>query len=88
MSINGVISSEPLNAEDRIKFTVHCDQTNRSIFCVTELDFGQFPAIKEGDHVTLTGATVKDAISGNDCYFCADSIHPFGKGSRMAMSRP
>jgi hypothetical protein len=87
MSINGIISSDPVHAEDRIKFTLHCDYTDRMFFCVTELDFGQFPEVKQGDHVTLTGATVVDAISGKECYFCADSIHPFGKTSRIALAR-
>ena len=87
MTINGIISSEPLHAEDRIKFTLACDDTNRQVFCVTELDFGQFGPVNQGDHITLTGATVNDALSGHECYFCADSINPVGKGSHRVLSR-
>ncbi len=86
MSVNGIISSEPVHTEDRIKFTLTLDETHRQLFCVTELDFGQFNPVNQGDHVSLTGTMVQESFEGKDGYFCADSINPVLKGGRRVLS--
>jgi hypothetical protein len=80
MSIRGFISSEPVYAESRIKFKLLSEDTHREVVCLTELDFGQFGPINQGDHVVLTGATVQENLEGHENYFCADSINAVPKG--------
>jgi hypothetical protein len=86
MSIHGIISSEPLHADSRIKFTLTSDETLREVLCLTELDFGQFGPINRGDHVALTGATVHENLDEHESYFCADSVNPFAKAGRRILS--
>ena len=86
MTINGQIASDPVSAENRIKFVLTNDDTMRPLYCMTELDFGQFGPINRGDSVTLTGAMVLESLDGYDNYFCADSINPAGKGARRTVS--
>jgi hypothetical protein len=86
MIIHGIIASEPVCIDNRIKFHLTADQTNQSVACLTELDFGQFNPMSKGDHVTLTGTTIQESLDGHESYFCTDSVHPFGKGPRWAMA--
>jgi hypothetical protein len=85
MSINGVVTSEPVYANSRIKFTLACDETRREVFCVTELEFGQFGPVSRGDHVSLTGTMAHDNLEGHES-FCADSITPIVKNGRRIAS--
>ena len=88
MSIVGIISSPPARIEDRLHFTLRRDDSGQKLQCATELDFGQFPSIKEGDHVVLTGMMEEGQADGQAGSFIADSLNPFQRPGRRLASVP
>lgn len=87
MIITGIISSQPAHTDNRIKFTLRRDDTRQEIRCLTELDFGQFAPLNQGDHVVLTGAMADEKSTGHEDCFVAVGINPMRAAGNQFASR-